>query len=66
MVGTLVSQREANEPPPIAGHEVDGFGRNVIRSEGEVAFVLAVFVIYDNNHATFADLCDGAWNVGEG
>ena len=66
MVGTLIREREANEAPAVAGHEVDGLGRNVLRSEGQVALVLAVFVIDDDDHAAGADLGDGARDVGEG
>ena len=65
VVGALLSEGEADEAAAVAGHEVDGLGGDVLGGEGEVALVLAVLVVDDDDHAAGADLGDGAWDVGE-
>ena len=41
-------------------------GVTKLGGEGEVALVLAVFVVDDDDHASGADLGEGAGDVGEG
>ena len=65
MVGALLGQREADEPAAVAGHEVDGLGRNVLGGQGQVALVLAVFVVDHDDHPPGADLVDGARHIGK-
>ena len=66
VVGAFLGEGEADEAAAIAGHEVDGFGRDVLGGQGEVALVLAVFVVDDDDHAAGADIGERAGNVGEG
>src|SRR5207248_2851157 len=47
------------------GHEVDGFGSDLLGGECDVAFVLAVLVIDDDDHAPGPDLLDRSGNVDE-
>ena len=65
MVGALFGEREADEAAPVAGHEVDGLGRDVLGGQREVALVLAVLVVDHDDHAAGADLLDRAGHVGE-
>ena len=65
VIGSFFSQRKADKPAPVAGHEVDGFGSDVLRRERQVAFVLAVFVVDNHHHAAGADFRNGARDVGE-
>ena len=65
VVGALLGEGEADEAAAIAGHEVDGFGSDVLGGEGEVAFVLAIFVVDDDDHAAGANFVEGAGDVGE-
>ncbi len=51
MVGAILSQREADEAASKFRHEIDGLGRYEIRSKGEIALVLAIFVVYHHDHA---------------
>ena len=66
MVGALLGQREADEAAPEAGHEVDGFGRDVLGRQRQVALVLAIFVVDHHNHAAGADFGHCAGYVGKG
>ncbi len=62
---TLLGHRQADQATSIFRHEVDGFGRDCFSSEGEVAFVLAVLVVYNDDHPARADFCQCFWNAGE-
>ena len=65
-VATLLGEREADEAAAFAGHEIDSFGRDFFRRHGEIAFVFAVFVINDDDHAALANFFDGFLDCGEG
>ena len=66
VVGALLSEGEADEAAAVAGHEVDGFGGNVLGGQGEVALVFAILVVDHDDHAAQADVGHGAGDVGEG
>ncbi len=66
VVGAFLSEGEADEAAAVAGHEVDGFRSDVVCGEGQIAFVFAIFIIDDDDHASGADFCDGAGDVSEG
>jgi len=66
VVSALLSEGEADEAAAIAGHEVDGFGGDVLSGKGEVAFVFAILVIDDDDHAAGADFVEGAGDADEG
>ncbi len=66
MVEALLGHGEADQAASMLGHEVDGFGRDLLGGERDVAFVLAVLVVDDDDHAAGADLLDGSGNVGKG
>ena len=61
----LFGHGEADQAASELGHEVDGFGRDLFGGEGEVAFVLAVFVVDHHDHAAGADFLNRVRNVGE-
>ena len=69
-VGAFVGDRDADEAAPVGGHEVDGFGGDFFGGHDEVAFVLTVFVVGDDDHAPGAefgeDVFDGVklWSFG--
>ncbi len=65
VVAALLGEREADESPAEAGHEVDGLGSDFFGGHGEVAFVLAVFVIDDDDHASGAHLFQRGGNITE-
>src|ERR1700686_3511584 len=57
---------EADQAGSVFGHEVDGFGRDLLSRERDVAFVLSVFIVDDDDHASGANLFDRGGDVGEG
>src|SRR5579864_2457155 len=65
MVEPLLRERQANQPAPMLGHEVDGLGRDFLGGQHQVAFVLAVFVIDNNDHSPGANFFDRGRNVGK-
>src|SRR5580692_111122 len=62
----LIGHSEADQAASILGHEVDGFGRDLLGGESDVAFVLAVFIVDYDDHAAGAELLDGSRDIGEG
>src|ERR1700722_5146835 len=55
----LLGECETDEAATELGHEVDGFGGDFLGGHGEVAFVFAVFVVDQDDHAALADFFDG-------
>jgi hypothetical protein len=51
-------QREADEAAPVLGHEVDRLGRDRVGGHAQVALVLAVLVVGQDDLAAGADLGD--------
>src|SRR5690348_8820536 len=64
-VAALFGEREANEAAAFLGHEVDGFGSDFFGGHGEVAFVFAVLVVDEDDHAALADVFEGFFDGGE-
>src|SRR6185312_453604 len=65
LVAALRRQREADQPAPLLRHEVDRLGRRELRGEREVALVLAVLVVADDDHLALADVLDRLLDGGE-
>src|SRR5690606_22770534 len=57
-VDALLGERQADQPPPVRGHEVDRVGSRHLRRDDEVALVLTVLVVDEDEHATIARLVD--------
>ena len=66
VVGALLGEGEADEAAAVAGHEVDGFGSDVLGGQGQVALVLAVLVVDHDDHAARANFVERAGDVGKG
>ena len=65
VVAALFGQGEANEPAAVLGHEIDGLGRDLLRRHGQIALVLAVFVVDQHNLPALADFFEGFLNCGK-
>ena len=65
LVAALLGEREADQAAAELGHEVDGFGGDLFGGQGEVAFVFAVFVVDQDDHAALANFFDGFFDGGE-
>ncbi len=55
-------QRQADEPAAFAHHEVDVLGPHLLGGHDEIAFVLAVLVVDDDDHAARADFFEDFGN----
>ena len=58
LVAAVRREREADQPAPLLGHEVDRLGRRELGGHREVALVLAVLVVADDDHLARADVLD--------
>ena len=58
LVGALLGQRQADQAAPVLGHEVDGVGRRHLRGDDQVALVLAVLGVDQDDHAAVAQVVD--------
>jgi hypothetical protein len=63
VIQTFWGHGEANKPATVLGHEVDCFRSDHFRRHGEVALILAVFIIDNHNHSPSANLLDGSLDV---
>ncbi len=46
-------------------HEIDHFGRDLLGRNGEIAFVLAIFIVYNNQNFALAEVFYGVRNGSE-
>ena len=65
VVSPLLGQRQADESPAEAGHEVDGLRSDKLGRQGQVALVLAIFIVYNNHHAAGLELLQCGRNIDE-
>ena len=57
-VGLLLGERQADQAAAVLGHEVDGLGRDLLGGHGQVALVLAVLVVDEDDHLAGADVVE--------
>ena len=65
-LAALAGERQADQAAAEARHEVDGFGRDVVGGQHQVAFVLAVFLVDQDDHAAGAHVGDDVFDRGDG
>ena len=53
-LAAIRTQGETNQPPAMLGHEIDDFRSDVLGRDGEIAFVLAILVVYNDQHPACA------------
>ena len=58
LVAALGGERQADQPASLLGHEVDRLGGDELRGHRQVALVLAVLVVADDDHLALADVLD--------
>ena len=66
LVAAFLGQAEADEPAGVRDHEVDRLGRRELGRDRQVALVLAVLVVDDDDEAALADLLDRLLDGREG
>src|SRR5262249_11154877 len=57
-VDAIARQGKADHPARLLDHEVDHFGRDQLRRANEIAFVLAIFVVGDDDELAVPDRLD--------
>ena len=65
LLGAIGRQRETDEPPAVLGHEIDGVGGGHLRRDHQVALVLALLGIDQNEHAAVPRVLDHFLDRGE-
>gem|GEM_PF-2445149 len=65
MIGALTGEREAYPSARFTDHEVDKLGRDELRRTDEVAFVLAILVVRDNDKLAGLDVGNGLLDCSE-
>ena len=65
LAAALFGQRQADQAAPVRDHEVDGFGRDELGGHDQVALVLAVFLIDQDDDAAGAQLGDDLGDRGD-
>src|SRR5438105_685508 len=65
LVAAVLGERQANKTAAVLGHEVGSLRRDLFGGHGEVAFVLAVLVVNQDDHAALANLFDSFFHSGE-
>ena len=58
LLATFLGQGQANQATAKARHEIDGLGGDELCRQHQIAFVLAVLFVDQNDHATRAQLGD--------
>jgi len=65
LAAARLGQRQADQAAAVLGHEVDRLGRDVFGGQHEVALVLAVFLVDQDDHAAVADVGDDVLDGGK-
>ncbi|MNL47900.1 hypothetical protein D3C87_1707110 [compost metagenome] len=58
-------QRQADQAAPVLGHEVDGFRRDEVGRQDQVAFIFAVFLVNEDDHAAGANVGNDVFGTGD-
>jgi len=66
LIAAVFGEGHAHQAAAVLGHEVDGFGGDFLGGYGQVAFVLAVLVVYQHNHAALANFLHGFFHSSKG
>src|SRR5215469_16047101 len=59
MIAAFCRESKTDQPPAMSRHEVDNFRRDLLRCDGQVALVFAVFVVDHYHHAAGANFLHG-------
>src|SRR5262249_5244144 len=62
IVAAFFGERQTDQAAGVARHEVDDFRRDLLRRANNIAFVLAILVVNDDDHAAVANVRYGLVN----
>ena len=65
LIKPVAGHRQADQAAPVSRHKVDGLGRDFLGRDHQVAFVLPVFIVNDDDDSAFLDLVDAPAGVVE-
>ena len=65
LVEPLAGHRHADQPAAVFRHEVDRLRRHLLGGEGQIALVLAIFVVADDDDLAGAKRVDGVFDASE-
>ena len=54
----LFGERQTDQPTAMGRHKINCFRSDFLGSHAEIAFVLAVFIVHQNDHLTAANIGD--------
>jgi len=57
LAAALLGQRQADQPAPVLGHEVDRVGRDELRCHDQIALVFPVFFVDQDDHLASSQIC---------
>ena len=66
LVAALAGQGQADQSPPVQGHEVDHLGRGELRGTDEIALVLAILVVGHDDDLAVPQIVDRLLDGPEG
>ena len=55
-IDAFLAEREADQAAAMAGHEVDRFGRHLLGGDRQVAFILAILVVHQDDHLALTEV----------
>lgn len=64
-VATFFCEGQANQAARMPGHEINDFRRGFFGSADKVAFIFAIFIIDDDDHATVTNFGGGFFDGGK-
>ena len=62
LVGALIGYWDANQAAAVCRHEINRFRRHFLGTHDEIAFVLAIGIVGDNDHAPFRNVAQNIVN----
>ena len=65
LIAAVFCERKANQAARVLRHEIDGFWCDFFGGHREVAFVFAILVVDEDDHAALANVFYGLFNGGE-
>src|SRR6266446_1623748 len=65
LIAALFGEWKADQAATVLSHEVDGVRGDFLGCHGEIAFVFAVLVVNEDDHAALANFFDGFFDGGE-
>ena len=61
----LFRHAQADEPPAIPRHEIDGVGGYMVGRDGQISFIFAVLVIDEDHHLPGPDVLERVLDPGK-